>query len=246
MNRDETPASGVMPPAPKRRRPFLRLLPAVVVAVLLLCVFHAPLLRGVWNFLVVAVPLTDKWDVLAVRVADIETIRGVVELHGRGLVDHVLLPPAEVRTTDALGLTEPTPAETRRELATRGVPGSQVEDLPADGVTLRRIAHGVADYLRRHPERRLTIVTPRLQGRNVRRVVNEVLDDEAAARVTYFSVAPQQYDETRWWTARLAVQQVFQAYVQWATEVTTDLPQFLEAKIDWQAFEAAVTKGEKP
>lgn len=250
MNRDETPASGPasatrnsMPPTPLRRR---RGLAVLLIAAGLVLLFHAPLLRGVWNFLVVEAPFPDKSDVPAVRASDVETVRGIVELHRRGLADRVLLPPASLRLTDELGLTEPTPVETRRELESRGVPAAMVDDFKADGFGLRFTAYAVGDYLGRNPGKRLTIVTPRLQGRYVRRVFDEVLADDLSARVTYFSVRPLQYDEARWWTSRLAVQRVFQAYLQLLMEVTTDLPQALEGKIDWRAFDAAVARGEKP
>lgn len=251
MNREETPARGSptaasdgLPHVGRRSR--LRWLIYLCLAAALLAAFHAPLLRGVWNFLVVAAPVHDKSDVLAVRVTDIQTVRAVIDLYERGLVDRVLLPPADLRTTDVLGLTEPTPVETRRELTARGVPEARIEDLPTDGFSLRRAVHGAAAYLREHPDKRLTVVMPRLQGRYVRQVVGEVLDADLWERVAYFSVPPQQYDEAHWWTARLAVQQVFKAYVEWGTEATTDLPYQLEGKIDWQAFDAAVARGEKP
>jgi hypothetical protein len=230
------------PPPPKsaRRRRWLW----VAAAALLLIVFHAPLLRVVGRLPVINAPHAEG-DLLPVRV-DFETLAAVGELFAAGRYERVLIVPNLPRHTDSLGITEPTLVETRRELAARGVPDDRIDIVGKPTAGFRSRVDAACEFVRRHPEKRVTFVTLPFEGRAVRSLAVAALGDEAAKPIAQATHPAAEFDSERWWTARIGVQTVFRGYLRWAMAAWFDEPPADVPPIDWGAFEAAIARGEKP
>jgi len=233
--------TAALPASPHRRRRRWR---TAAILVLIIVLLHAPLLRAIGRFPIVADVVTGRADALLLA-GDAEAARTVAELNRQGHLERVWIFSAPPRLTDELGLTESRFAETQLELKARGVPEAIVAEMRA-GFNMHERAAACADYLRQHPDRRIVVATARLQGRYVRGEFAAVLSPDELGRTQFASLPPQSFDERTWWRHRAAIQMVFQAYLQLLLTTVTDLPRVIDGPIDWRAFEAAVARGEKP
>lgn len=210
----------------------------------MLGLLHAPLLRGLSGMLVVEAPQAGG-DLLAVR-NEPESFVAVADLFAAGGYERVLVMPSKPRLTDELGVTASSFDEARDELIARGVPRARIETFaePTDGNRLR--IRRACEFVRSHPERKLTLVAERFESRAVESRVGAELNAVDAARIAVASRPPLQFDERRWWTSRRAVQSVFGGYMQWASSAWGGEPDAIATSIDWQAYEAAIARGDKP
>lgn len=234
----EAPATSI--PVKKRRvgRWFLA---AVLIS---LVVFHAPILRGVGEFLVIDASF-QAGDLLVVR-NDPESLTAAAQFFQSGTYDQILLQPNRPRRTDELGITESTIDEARRELRSRGVPEERIEAVGAahDGLTdrVREICTSIQD----RPGRRVALVALQYEGAAVQRLVRTYLPTSMLEQVAVTSQPSPQFDGRRWWTSRRGVQSVFRGYLTWLLVVCRGGREFEEQAIDWNAVEAAIARGEKP
>jgi hypothetical protein len=225
----------------QRRRRWLAAAALLLVAV----VCHRPLLRGAANFLVVDARFAEIADVAPVK-NDPESLELAASLYTAGRAAKIVILPGFPRRTDELGITEPFIDEIRRDLAAHSVAERDVEILPTAVDDLAERVRALADHVRTHPERRLMLTAGRFQGRFVRYVAREGLDDAARERIAVASAEPTQFDERRWWTNRPAIQQVFQGYLSWLVAGWMHLPERNHRPIDVAAFEAALAEGRRP
>lgn len=216
----------------------------VAAGLVFVVLLHGLLLRGVSGWLIVDAPHAGG-DLLAVR-NDPESMAAVAELFAAGRFERVLVLPNQPRLTDKLGVTASSFDEARNELTARGVPATQIEAVaePTDDLRLR--VRRVCEFVRGRPERKVTLVAERFEGRAVQSRVTAELDAADAAQIAVASRPPLQFDERRWWTNRRAVQGVFRGYLTWASAVWGGESDDAATPIDWRAFEAALAQGEKP
>lgn len=202
----ETAASGVPgiggSSAPRMRVTRFR----VALLVLLLAVlFHGPALRLAARPLVVDERVASV-DAVVVVSGDrsIEEAARLIREQRAGEV--LLIEPYPVRLV-RYGVLRPRAEQDRSQLVTRGVPESAVVVLDGEANGSWESARRLGHWLNEHPERRVLILRDRFHGRYQRHIVNAVLDESAASRVSYFGLKDRRFDESNWWRSRSGIKE---------------------------------------
>ena len=230
------------PIAPPRRRRRTKIVVAIL-SLAVLYVVHVPLLRGIWNHLVVAASLQPA----DVGVVSQSTIDETVAALRRGLFKRLLIVAAESTRTSSLGITPSPIDELRRLLQVRGVERHVVDVVPTpdDRTDSAAPAEALARYLADRPGVTLGIIVERHRSRYWSTVLDRALPEPVRSRVAIVAAERSRFDESRWWYDRLAVQAAAQQYLQlgflhWHGAPPTSRPRWSVA-----ALEAAVARGDR-
>lgn len=180
----------------------------VAAALLLLVAFHAPLLRQVGEGLMTEPP-AGKFDAVLILSGD-HRLQAAVDLLESGRVGQIWLMEGRPDYVVAAGILPSEVESVRDRLAEMGVPGSQIEilgdlevdDLP-DAVRL------LGARLETQPDLRLMIICGALSGRHVQYVLQDVLEPDAADRISILGLPYDRFPMQRWWRSRSGLKQVF-------------------------------------
>ena len=107
-------------------------------------------------------------------------------------------------------------SDAQRRLAiskTSGVPEDRIEILIGKTMRAQRPVQAMQTWLSQHPERRIHVLCDQFQSRGLRRAVNRTLRPEHAARITLAALIDRRHAVDDWWTTRLGVRAVFDAYL---------------------------------
>lgn len=177
----------------------------------LLGIFHAPLLGGVAGFLVVEDELepADAVLILGGEGRYDEAARLVRERW----VHRVMVIQERPNRLEALGVVPSEGDRARRELTARGVPADALDVLADSGFRLWNRARRLRDWMADNPHARLIVLHDRLDGRHTRMVVESVLGPEASARLRWRGLADAEFDVSNWWRYRKGVPRMLTHYV---------------------------------
>ena len=180
------------------------LISAVVVAAA--CLFHAPLLRGLANFLVVDEP-TRSVDYICVTSwgyrPDGDRCYDVAgELHRKNPSCRILLIEPNHSRLVQIGAVKSFASVSQRELGSRGVPSEAISILRCEPWNDWATARALADWLRDHPNNSVLLLCGQFRSAQARHTLDAVLHRAEAARVRVRALPSRQCDETDWWTSR--------------------------------------------
>lgn len=191
---DPTGSTRASAPAARPRRRWRWLIVGGVLLALFLG--RAPLLRGLAGLLI-----ADEPDQGATALALLggDRVHDAVAARVRDGGDvEVLLIAAVPRRLEAFGLIPPHTEIDRRALEGRGVPAAAIRVLPGQARDAWDGARVPRDWLRDHPEARVTVLCDRFGSRRLRIILDRVLGPDAA-RARVAALADRRYDETNWW-----------------------------------------------
>jgi hypothetical protein len=187
-----------------RRRKWRMGVLAVVVAAL--CLFHAPLLRGLAGLLIVDQP-TDDYDCVCIsswgyhpngdRCYDV-----AAELYRRKPSCRVLIVAPGPSRLEEVGVLPSFAATSRRELLARHVPQEAVSILRGEPWNDWATARALADWINEHPGHCVLVLSAQFHSRQMRRAMDDVLELAAVASVRVRALPNRDYDDTNWWTSR--------------------------------------------
>ncbi len=171
--------------------------------------FHAPLLRGLADPLIVD-QTTDDYDSICI-LPSLQTPDGdrcydvAASLFRKNPSAQVLIvvhPPNRIVEAGALASFETI---SRRELGVRGVPGDSILILRSRWIDDWAAAEALAGRLRERPESSVLLLCAEFHSARVRAVLNDVLDPAAAKRVRVMPLPDRRFDQTNWWKSRRGV-----------------------------------------
>lgn len=228
-------------PQPRRRRG--KRLAAALACAALAYALHAPVLRGVWSYLVVDAPL----HAADVAVVSASTVDETVDAYRRGLFRRLLVAAPRSSRTSLLGIT-PSPAdELKHLLQVRGVDLADVEFLPSadDRADAWALAEALGRYLAERPQVAVAMIVERQRSRHWTAVFERSFDDALRGRIAVFPAAGRRFDEDRWWIDRLAVQSAAQQYLQLAVCLWHGPRSSSVRRWTVEELEAAVARGDR-
>lgn len=173
--------------------------------------FHAPLLRGLADPLIVD-QTTDDYDSICLlpffQAPDgdrcYEVAADLFRKNPSAQVLVVDLPPNRIKESGALPSFETI---SRRELGDRGVPGDSISILRSQWIDDWATAETLAVRLRERPESSVLLLCAEFHSARVRAVLDDVLDPAEAARVWVMPLPDRRFDQTNWWTSRCGVRE---------------------------------------
>ncbi len=181
----------------------------VVLSVVGVCAWlaHAVILRG-FAALLVADQLPPQYDWVWIvdgpRSGD-KRYDEANKAYRQDRSRRILLIEQYPLTAISLGAVDAYDVESRRALAARGVPGSSVTLLPGKAKDTWDSVHVLRRWLKERPDARLLVLCDRFQSRYYRHVLDAVLLQGDAARVSVRGLPSRYYDETDWWKSRRGV-----------------------------------------
>jgi len=196
------------------RRRWVRRSAAAAAMLVVVAVFHWPILRSVAGFLITPPP-TGPADylVLLPGVATQSTgLDQVAREYSSGNVHGIVLFTLPATRGVSNGIWPDLATSVRAELARRGVPPSSIVVLPTPSRTGWEAADTLHDWLKDRPDTRLIVMVREFHGRCDRRVFDLVLGGRRLAGLQFETVRGG-IDETNWWHSREGIQLVFQNYV---------------------------------
>ena len=196
------------------RRQRIRKSPIVIALVslgVLIFVLRQPILRFIGRSLVHADPIVSGADVLIISGdgASREALLWLAKNANAKLLLADKLPPRVVQ----IGAAK-SDAERRRELCrAAGISADRIEILIGDSMRMIRPAQNIESWLTAHPQRRVIVFCDQFQSRGFRRSLNRQLAAALAARVSVQPLPDRRYLVRDWWTTRLGLRAVFDAYL---------------------------------
>lgn len=176
-----------------------------LLLILLAVLLHAPLLRLAAGAMVVDEPGAAA-DAVVVVNGD-RCVEVAADLVRQRRVRSVILIKSYPRRLERYGILPPRVERTRSELLARGVPESAIVVLDGQSRDDWEATRRLGRWLDANPGRRVTVLRERFQGRFQRRIVWAVLDESAAARVSYRGLADRRFDESDWWRSRVGIKE---------------------------------------
>jgi hypothetical protein len=177
---------------------------AVVAAVV--CLFHAPILRGLARLLIVDQP-TDNYDCICIspwgyhasgdRCYDV-----AAELYRRKPSCRVLLVATAPNRLEEIGAMPSFESTSRRQLLARDVPEEAVAVLRGEPWNDWANAEALAAWMSDHPGQCVLLLSEQFHSGQMRRAIDDVLRPDAAAAVHVSALRNRDYDDTNWWTRR--------------------------------------------
>ncbi len=230
------------PTAPPRCRRRTKIVVAIL-SLAILYALHVPLLRGVWNHLVVAAPLQPA----DVGLVSQSTIDETVAALRRGGFKRLLIVAADSTRTSSLGITPSPTDELRHLLQVRGVAMHlvDVQPTPDDRADSAAPAEAIARYLADRPGVTLGVIVERHRSRFWSTVLDRALQEPLRSRVAVVAAERSRFDESRWWNDRLAVQAAAQQYLQLGFLYWRGTPPTSRPRWSVEALEAAVARGDR-
>lgn len=185
-----------------------------VLAVLALAAVHRPILRAAAAALILEQSFERADFVLpAEGQACFHQAAGWLR---RGAAQRVLLLDRYHERAVRLGVLPSRVQSARSQLAQEGVGEEAIAVVPGQPRTWWQWAAALAPWLREHPDARVTILCQRLQGRDLRLILDRTLPAEASARVRVFGLRDEMLPEDRWWLDRNGLKLVFTAWLRLA------------------------------
>lgn len=181
---------------PSRRVAFPTLIVAVALGIF--CCRHT-LLIAAGRWLNVGSPLVDRVDAVMVLGGDASTRPFVAAAIMRaGLASQVLIPKTP-ELDDAAGGSVPAHHEIILQVLLRsGVSRDAIQLLPSTVDSTEQEAQCLADYLAKHPEHRVAVITSDFHTRRTRLLFDRVCRKHAAA-IRYIGAPTDSFDATNWW-----------------------------------------------
>jgi len=186
----------------KRKRRIVVL--AVVVAAV--CLFHAPLLRGLAGFLIVDQP-TGDYDCVCIspwgnnpngdRCYDV-----AADLYRQKPSCRILLVAPDPNRLEKIGAITSFASMSRRELFARRVPQEAVSVLRGQRWNDWATVQTLAAWMRDHPGHSVVLLCGQFHSAQLRRAADAVLEPGDAASVRVRALPNRDYDDTNWWTRR--------------------------------------------
>ncbi len=189
----------------KQSRRFLTRSRVALLLLLLAVLFHAPALRLAASAMVVDEPGAAA-DAVVVVNGD-RCVEVAADLVRQGRVRSVILIESYPRRLERYGILQLRVERTRSELLARGVPESAIVVLDGQTRDGWEAARRLGRWLDSNPDRRVTVLRERFQGRYQHRIIDAVLDESAAARVSYRGLRDRRFDETDWWQSRVGIKE---------------------------------------
>ncbi len=198
------------------RTPWRRRWLVVAALVVVLAVFHAPLLHGIGGWLCVddGVKNVDYLVLLPSISGDGSLARTVANEVRGGSVRGMLffaMPPTRGERCGAMQSFETV---FRRQLAAAGVADAQMICLPGPSRNSWEAGRALGAWLGQHPDVHVAVLCPEFRGRYERHVLRAQVDPRDFDRVKFATHAAAA--EISWWTSREMIQTVFQNYVRLA------------------------------
>jgi hypothetical protein len=193
---DSSPAQPVSTASKARRRRWT----VAVCSLLVVIVFHAPLLR------LAVSPLVDgdeprAADYLFVYSGDGRFDRAA-EAYRCGDATRILVLDRPATRLVRLGILRSRAEECRHELARRGVPEESVLLIPGAANTPWQTARCLEAWLRDNPRHDVRLLCDRFASGDLRYVMSRILGADERQRVAIEGLADRRYDNTNWWRSR--------------------------------------------
>lgn len=187
---------------PTLQKRFCIALAATVVATVVL---HAPALQSLGMLLVVDERVASA-DAVVVVSGDRSIDEAARFVREQRAGEVLLIEPYPTRLV-RYGVLRPRAEQDRLQLIARGVPESAVVVLEGEANGNWESARRLGRWLNEHPDRRVLILRDRFHGRYQRHIVNTVLDESAAGRVSYCGLKDRRFDESNWWRSRSGIKE---------------------------------------
>ncbi len=239
-----SPASAAVISTRRRWRRLRRV--CAVVCLLLLAVFHVPILQGIGSLLIVnGTPASPGAVVLmsgdGQYTAAARAFQSNPEL--------VILKPEFTKTRlEELGIWPDRVAEFHRELTRRGIPDEQQVVLRGPARNEWEAMELLNEWLARDNPAQIAALCDEFQTRRLQWVVSSVLQSRAS-QVGIQPLADRRYDSTNWWKSRAGIRTVILAGISLATSAfhrTQPLPPPRWNPDDYEQQLRALPKVEPP
>ncbi len=178
-----------------------------------LITFHAPILRGVVALLAVQQPLPGKVDAIFAEGGD-SLLEESVERFGSGFCEEILIQERLQHRTDLLGITVPDHIALRNRLVDLDIPSDQITLIGNDGDhgewrKYRRLGH----WLRENPHASVVVLCDQLNTRREHFLAKRLLSSDEHRRVVINGLPHTTFDVNYWWKSRDGWKQVFNSSV---------------------------------
>ena len=182
------------------------------IAIVLLVVFHRPILRGAYDYLSVEDPLQHV-SLVVVSGADRLGLDRATELIQQGHAERILIVERRLPRISKLGIT-PRPGDAiRRELRSRGVSEAVILTLTTDALTSWQVTRALDEHLRsNHNDAKVAMICTQHHARYVRYVLNRTVG-QRAAKYLIWTYEPYGFDADTWWRKRTALVKVAIGYL---------------------------------
>jgi hypothetical protein len=201
--------------APRRPRWGRRLLVAAV-AVTVLAVFHAPLLRSLAGLLVASAPGEPAAVVVLMGQSgpfQQVPIDEVAAALAEGGTSRVLLLEDRTSRVVRAGVIPTLESVLRRELRARGVPDDALTVLAGEYGSAWASARGLRAWLEEHPGTDVTILCGEFHSRRQAHITRGVMGSELSRRVRWRALPDDRFNTSNWWHTRQGVVELCGAYV---------------------------------
>ena len=178
-----------------------RLLTATLVALVLVAVFHRPLLRGVARAWVVEHAAGPADAIVVSAGAPPELFQQALAWWREGRAPRLVLTRSETKPTDRAGITLPMVELRRRELETAGVPESAREFIGSEIRLLSQELSAVRAWAGTNNVKRLLLPAEPFATRRVNWLAKRVLGP-AGIEVTVVPVNTLHYTVSEWWRTK--------------------------------------------
>jgi hypothetical protein len=206
VNVRATTGSDLRSPAegpPRRRRKWGRWL---VTLLILALVTHPWWLQACGRLLVVEEPF-ERADVVIVQDGD-HRFQRAAELFGSGRVSSIWVVRRNESYAEAARIVPAAYAIGCELLRAAGAAGEQIVVLPGSAREVEDAARIVRASLERSPGTDAVLLCDRFRSRNVRKIYEQILEDDLSQRVRVMGLARDDCDETNWWKSRTGWKEV--------------------------------------
>jgi uncharacterized SAM-binding protein YcdF (DUF218 family) len=167
--------------------------------VLLLSVFHAPVFRTAARIWVMDTTPESPVDAIIIPGGGLETRPfGAAELFHEGLSKKLVTFAAEVRPSEALGLTRPSHEVAVEVLEKLKVPAENVEVIHAAVTSTQDEVEAIQKWAAENRIHSILIVTDIFPSRRVNRAYQKGLSD-LEIEISVHPVPARHFDATNWW-----------------------------------------------
>jgi hypothetical protein len=178
----------------------------LAVVVTAVCLFHAPMLRGLVGLLIVDQPI-DDYDCICIsswgyHANGDRCYDAAAELYRRKPSCRVLLVAPDPNRLEEIGVTPSFASTSRRELLARHVPQEAVSILHGEPWNDWATARALADWMSDYSGHRVVLLSGQFHSGQMRRALDDVLEPDAAASLHVRALPNRDYDNTNWWTRR--------------------------------------------
>jgi uncharacterized SAM-binding protein YcdF (DUF218 family) len=194
-----------------RRRRWLRRGMTILIVLICLYLFRAPLLRSAARLLVFDEPL-QKTEALLLHSGD-RVFAEAARLYREGSARRILViqdyPVRLVRTK----ILPSNVDKVKTQLGKRGVPDEAFVILDGASRDSWDAGRRLGRWLAENPEATVTVLCDKFATRRARRVLQTVLENSSFSRVHWHALPDRRYDEGNWWKTRNTMVIAFGAFL---------------------------------